>query len=76
MIALRNDPNKSTLITTFKSGDEDEFQFRDVNNFMDPINNPSYGRYIQTRYKLLLQTSNLLYDQVLIIIQNRSFESI
>jgi hypothetical protein len=77
LIALRNDPNKSILITSFNYKDNtDEFQLKNPNSLMDPVNDPYFRGYVRTHCKSVLQTSRLLYDRILDIIQNRRFQSI
>jgi hypothetical protein len=75
-IALRNDPKKSALITSFSHVDSaDEFQLTNPNSWMDPVNDPYFRDCVKTHYKSVLQTSDLLYDRILDIIQNRNFQS-
>ncbi len=37
---------------------------------MDPIDDPYYRNYIDTHYKTILQTPDLLYDRIFEMVQN------
>jgi transposase len=70
LIALREDPKKSELITGFK------FYESDMDNSEDFLNDVSLRNYIGTHYGLIFDTAEMLFNKILKIMQNRISRSL
>ena len=70
LIALREDPKKSELITSFN------FYGRDIDNSEDFLNDVSIKNYIQTHYEPILDTADMLHNKILKIVQNHISRSL
>jgi DNA-binding CsgD family transcriptional regulator len=70
LIALREDPKKSELITGF------DFYESDIDNSEDFLSDVFLKKYIQTHYEPILDTAEMLYDKILKIVQNHISRSL
>ncbi len=70
IIALRNDPKKSELITGFNCYEGD------IDNSEDFLNDVSLKNYIQTHYEPIFDTAEMLFNKILKIVQNRISRSL
>jgi hypothetical protein len=70
LIALREDPKKSELITGFN------YYEGDIDNSEDFLNDVSFMNYIQTHYEPIFDTAEMLFNKILKIVQNRISRSL